>query len=115
MGSPYNTCKIELVGTDKIQLPQAFWQDKFAWTDDSKKLVLVKWHSTGEHPVFKLFIIDIETGVTQEGIRMIGAINNLKVKGDTISYTKFYYKEIMSKDTLCCTVQEDYVLKNNKY
>src|SRR5687768_9010365 len=49
-GSHYNACKIELIATDKIQLPQASWQDKFAWTDDSKKLVLVKWHATGKNP-----------------------------------------------------------------
>ena len=112
MGSSYNTGKVELVGTDKIQLPDASWQDKFAWSDDSKKLVLVKWESSGALPVFRLFMIDTESGVTQESIRMLGAINSLKIVDKTIHYNKFYLDKAKSKDTLCCNVEETYVIPN---
>ena len=112
MGSPYNSCAIELSGADKITLPKATWQDKYAWNDSSTKLVLVKWEGFSDGPVFRLFIIDTETGKTQESIRMFGAINNLQIKGNTITYSKFYYNRAMSKDTLCCKVQEDYLIKD---
>jgi hypothetical protein len=112
MGSPYKTGKVELVGTDKIQLPDASWQDKFAWSDDSKKLVLVKWESSGALPVFRLFMIDTESGATQESIRMLGAINSLKIVDKTIHYNKFYLDKAKSKDTLCCNVEETYVIPN---
>lgn len=112
MGSPYNAGKVEIIGTDKIQLPEASWQDKYAWSDDSKKLVLVKWESSGALPVFRLFIIDTETGATQESIRMLGAINKLKIIDKTIYYNKFYLDKAKSKDTLCCNVDETYVIPN---
>jgi hypothetical protein len=110
-GSPYNTCKIELSGTDKIKLPQAIWQDKFSWSNDSKNLVLIQWLGPGESPGFKFFIIDTENGKTTEGIKMAGAVNSLQIKGDTVTYNKFYYDKAKSKDTLCCSFQEDYILK----
>ncbi len=65
MGSPYSHCDIELAGFDKIKLPKSGWQDKFAWTDDSKKLVLIKWDFENNDPGFHLFHIDIETGLTR--------------------------------------------------
>jgi hypothetical protein len=113
IGSPYNTCKIELLGINKIQLPQASWQDKLAWSNDSKRLILVKWNTDSKINAFTFFIINTETGITQESIGMVGAINHLKVVGDTISYNKFYYNKAMTKDTLCCIVEEDYIIKRN--
>lgn len=111
-GSSYNVCKVEFLGTNKIALPQALWQDKFAWSDDSKKLVLVKSEArTKNFTSFKFFIIDLETGSTQESISMAGTINSLQLKKDTIFYNKFYYNKIRSKDTICCAIQENYIIK----
>jgi hypothetical protein len=61
MGSPYNCCHIELVGNSKITLPKAGWQDKYAWSSDSKYLVLIKWNLEDNEPGFHLFLITIET------------------------------------------------------
>ena len=55
MGSPYNRCNIELVGFDKTKLPEGGWQDKYAWSDDSKTLVLIKWDFENNKPGFHLF------------------------------------------------------------
>ena len=111
MGSPYNACDIELVGTDKIQLTKATWQDKFAWSSDSKTLVLVKWDIDSNNPVFKLVLVDTETGATQESIKMLGAVNSLIVAGKTVRYNKFYFDKAKSKEKLCCEVEEDYTFK----
>lgn len=111
MGSPYNTCDIELVGTDKIQLPKANWQDKFAWSSDSKILVLVKWNIDNNNPVFKLIFIDTETGAIQESIKILGAVNSLRVTGKTVRYNKFYYDKVKSREKLCCEVEEDYTFR----
>lgn len=111
MGSPYNSCEIEVIGADKIQLPKATWQDKLAWTDDSKTLVLVKWDLDGNNPVFQLVKVDTETGAIQESIKMLGSVNNLTVTGKTVRYNKFYYDKVKSKEKLCCEVEENYVFK----
>jgi len=111
MGSPYNSCDIEIVGTNKIQLPKASWQDKLVWSDDSKTLVLVKWDLDRNNPVFKLVKIDTETGTIQESIRMLGAVNSLKVTDNTVRYNKFYYDKVKSKEKLCCEIEEDYTFK----
>jgi len=111
MGSPYNSCDIEFVGTDKIQLPIATWQDKYAWTNDSKTLILVKWDLAGNNPVFKLVKVDTETGAIQESIKMLGAVNSLTVTGNVAHYNKFYYDKVKSKEKLCCNVEEDYTFK----
>ena len=111
MGSPYNTCSIEIVGSEKIQLPTASWQDKLAWSDDSKALVLVKWELAGNNPAFKLVKIETETGRIQESIRMLGAINTLKLTSNTVHYNKFYYDKVKSGEKLCCEVEEDYTFK----
>jgi len=57
MGSPYNTCEIELVGFDKVRLAKNGWQDKYAWTSDFSKLVLIKLDFENNTPGFHLFVI----------------------------------------------------------
>lgn len=112
MGSPYNACEIEIVGTNKIQLPVSSWQDKYAWSDDSKNLILVKWEIDGNnYPIFKLIKVNTETGIIQESIPMLGALNSLTVEGSTVRYKKFYYNKLKSKEKLCCYVEEDYIFK----
>ena len=107
MGSPYNSCDIELIGFDKIKLPLGGWQDKYAWADDSNRLVLIKWNFESNDPGFHLFIIDIETGQTKESPRLFGLPNRVSFKGDKIIINKFLYDKEKSKPgNLCCNIDE---------
>jgi hypothetical protein len=109
MGSPYNNCHIELIGTD-IKLPKVGWQDKFAWTSDSKKLVLVKWNFDKNEPSFHFFIIDTQTGKSFESKRIFGLLDNLSIGNNIIKYRKFLYDKIKSipGKELCCHFEEEY-------
>ena len=96
MGSPYNLCNIELIGGPKITLPQTGWQDIYAWTDDSKKLVLVKWNFENNDPGFHLFLVYEENGKTLESPRIFGLPESISIAGDTITYRKFLYDKTKS-------------------
>src|SRR5688572_18477984 len=92
MGSPYKHCEIELVGSDKIKLPKAGWQDKYAWTIDSKRLVLIKWGDFENNlPDFYLFLIDTETGNTKESSRLSGLPNDISIAGEKVKLNKFVF------------------------
>jgi hypothetical protein len=109
MGSPFNHCHIELVGSDKIKLSEAGWQDKYAWTSDSKRLVLIKWDFATNDPAFHLFLIDTETGKTKESGMFYGLPKSISIIGDKIKLTKFIYsKEKSGPDNLCCDIEEEY-------
>ena len=61
MGSPYNGCDLELVGSNNhIRLPKATWQDKYAWSFDFKVLVLIEWQLEEHFTGFRFFIIDTD-------------------------------------------------------
>jgi hypothetical protein len=107
MGSPYNRCDIELVGFYKTKLSKEGWQDKYAWSDDSKKLVLIKWDFENSKPGFHLFCIDAETGQTKESPRFFGLPNNISFIADKIKINKFLYDKEKSKPgDLCCNLDE---------
>ena len=109
MGSPYNGCEIHLVNYDKIKLPNATWQDIYAWSEDSKKLVLVQWNLEKNEPGFHFFIIHIESGEFTRSHRIFGCVNSLVVREDKIIYNKFIYdKAKSSSGQLCCEVDEEY-------
>ncbi len=101
MGSPYNHCHIELIGTNKIKLPKSGWQDKYAWTSDSKRLVLVKWNLENNIPSFNFFLIDTEKDRTLESKRMLGIVDSISIIGDKVKYKNFLYnKEKSSSENL---------------
>jgi hypothetical protein len=109
MGAPYNSCKIELVGQDKINLPKASWQDKYAWTNDSKKLVLIKWDFENNEPGFHLFYIDTETGRTIESKRIFGLPNSISIVDNKVTINKFLFDKTKSvAGKLCCQVNEEF-------
>jgi hypothetical protein len=109
MGSPYNSCKIELLGQNKIHLPKARWQDKYAWTNDSKKLVLIKWDFENNEPGFHLFYIDIETGKTVESKKISGLPNTISIVDNKITVNKFLFDKTKSvPGNLCCNVNEEF-------
>lgn len=107
MGSPYNGCNIELINFNKVKLPIGGWQGKFAWTDNSKRLVLIRWNFEKNTPGFHLFLIDIETGQTKESPRLLGLPNSISFEGNKIKINKFLYdKEKSTLGNLCCIVVE---------
>jgi hypothetical protein len=110
MGAPYNSCDIELVGADRIKLPIGRWQDKWAWTADSKNLVLIKWGDfENGNPDFHLFLINTETGKTKKSPRLYGLPEDISITGEKVKLNKFVYnKEKSSTDKLCCVVEEEY-------
>lgn len=106
MGSPYNTCNIELKGTH-IRLPQASWQDKYAWAGDSGTLVLIKWAS--HEPAFQFFIIDTNSGQIQESKKINGCLKTIETTGNKIKYSKFLFdKEKSAAGKLCCETDWEY-------
>ena len=108
MGSPYNHCNIELIGT-KIKLPKAGWQDKYAWTADSKRLVLIKWDFDKNEASFHLFLINTQNGKTKESHKIYGLPDTISISGDTVKYTKFLYDKTKSTaDNFCCHIDEEF-------
>jgi len=109
MGSPYNHCHIELIGFDKMMLPKAGWSDKYAWTDDSKRLVLVKWDFENNIPGFHLYFINTENGEVFESPRIFGLLSDISIAGKKVRITKFLYnKEKSEPGKLCCDVNEEF-------
>lgn len=109
MGSPYNNCDIELIGFEKLKLPKAGWQDKYAWSEDSKNLLLIKWNFQNNVPGFHLFLINTETGQTKESPRFTGLPNNISITGNKIKINKFLYdKEKTKSGNPCCEVDEEF-------
>ena len=91
MGSPYNLCNIELVGKHQIELAQTGWQDIYAWTEDSKRLVLIKWNFENNDPGFHLFLVNSENGKTLESSRILGLPESISITGDIVTYRKFLF------------------------
>ena len=109
MGSPYNSCEIELVGFDDIELPNVAWQDKYAWSEDFKKLILIQWNFDLNEPGFHFYIIDTNTGNSHTTERIFGLPNNLEIIGNKISYNKFLLDKSKSEHgNLCCNIDEKY-------
>lgn len=106
MGSPYNLCNIELIGRPRIKLSQKGWQDIYAWTEDSKRLVLIKWNFDNNDPGFHLFLIDTESGKTLESPRIFGLPESISILGDTITFEKFLYDK--TKSPTDCFYEEKY-------
>ena len=113
MGSPYKNCEIELQDFDKIKLPaKSGWQDKYCWSDDSKKLVLIKWDFENNEPGFHFFIIDTATGNADESERIFGLVNDLVIHENKIRYNKFLLDRSKSRGGyLCCNTDEEYQFK----
>jgi hypothetical protein len=111
MGSPYNSCYIELVGFHKLKISSHGWQDKFAWSEDSEKLVLIKWNFENNQPGFHIFSIETETGKTKESERIIGLPNSFSILDNKVKLNKFLYNKEKSKTgNLCCNIDEEYEL-----
>jgi hypothetical protein len=110
MGSPYSHCHIELVGFDKTKLPNAGWQDKYTWTDDSKKLVLIKWNLENNEPGFHLFLIDTETGETKESPKLFGLPQAVSIIDENVKLSTFLYNKEKSKSSgdLCCYIDQEF-------
>src|SRR6185437_17168936 len=103
MGSPYNFCEIELIGYNKVHLAKNGWQDKYAWNSDYSKLVLVKFDLENNDAGFRFFVINVDTGETEETKRYFGLINQISIVGNKIVINKFIYDKIKSEPgNLCC-------------
>lgn len=113
MGSPYNICNIELPDLKFIDLPKAGWQDKYALSNDSKTLVLIKWNLEGNNPGFHFFIIDTITGAITRSERIAGLVNEIHITGNRIQYNKFLYdKSKPEAGSLCCNIDAEYVFRS---
>ncbi len=109
MGSPYNTCQIELIGFDKVSLPKYGWQDKYAWANDYSKLVLIKYDFEKNIPGFHFFVINVNTGEVEESKRHFGLINKISIVDNKIVINKFLYDKLKSgPGKLCCEVDEEF-------
>lgn len=108
MGSPYNTCQLKFTGTN-LDLPTSDWQDKYAWSDNNRHLVLIRWNTENNEPGFQFYIIDNKTTTLVISERILGMVNDLKVEGNKIMYNKFYFdKENSKPGMLCCHTDEVY-------
>jgi hypothetical protein len=109
MGSPYSTCEIELIGFDKVSIAKNGWQDKYAWSRDSSKLVLIKLDFENNIPAFHFFIINVDTGETKESNKYFGLVNEISIEDNTIVINKFIYDKLKSKPgKVCCEVDEKF-------
>ncbi len=108
MGSPYNICNIELIGQHLIDLPRSGWQDKIAWSNDSKRLVLVELNLEKNEPAFHLFIIDTTTGKTIKGSKISGLVNNISMSGDIIRLNRFLFDREKFERQQDCNIDEVY-------
>ena len=109
-GSPYMHCQIELVGAD-IRLADDWWQNKYAWSDDFSKLVLIRWNFDENEPSFHFYIIDVLSKSTFESERIFGLIDSIAVSNNIIEYIKFLYdKDKSGRGDLCCHLTGEYVI-----
>lgn len=111
MGSPYNSCDIKFTGATNIEIPNVSWQDKYAWSSDFAKLVIVKWDFDNNIAGFHLFTIEIASGKTHESPKFLGLLNSLSIVDDKIHINKFLFnKEKSVTGALCCNEDEVYIL-----
>ena len=111
MGSPYNYCHIELIDYRALEIPKGGWQDKYAWSSDYKKLVLIQWDFENGEPGFHFFIIDTEINQIKEGQRIPGLVNKIEIENEKIKINKYLYdKEKSEPGNLCCNIDEEYDL-----
>ena len=98
MGSPYNMCDIEIISAANFQLPKSGWQDKYAWSEDFKKLALIRWDFTNNEPGFRLYIVNFETNLFQEFSRSLGLPKNVSFPNDDrVVINKFYFNKDISE------------------
>ena len=111
MGSPYNLCSLKFIGT-KLQLPETEWQDKHAWSEDNKYLILIRWDLTNNEPGFKFYIVDTEKESLRVSNRIDGLINSISIVDSTILYNKFLLDiKKSSGGNLCCNYDEKYSIE----
>ncbi len=91
MGSPYNHCQIQFVGLTNIKLEDGWWQDKHAWTEDNKYLVLIKWNLDNNDPGFHFRVFNTLTGNSLTSDRIMGMVNSLSITDTKVLYNKFLY------------------------
>lgn len=91
IGSLYNGCDIKLIGQTIIKLEAAWWQDKFAWSDDNNYLVLIKWNLDNNDPGFHFVIFNTRTGISHTSERIMGMVNSLSLTDNKVLYSKFLY------------------------
>ncbi len=108
MGSPYNGCDIQFIGQTNIKLGDAWWQDKFAWSDDSKYLVLIQWNLDNNDPGFHLTIFNTLTGQSQTSERIMGMVNNVSVTNNIVLYNKFLYSSKTKDGKLLGNTDNEY-------
>ncbi len=111
MGSPYNLCELSFSGTS-INLPTGGWQDKYAWSENNKYLVLIHYDFEDNDPGFHFYIIDTETDKLKITERIGGFVNNLKIKENKIKYNKFSFNRVKSNSKeLCCNTIEEHEIE----
>lgn len=111
MGSPYNSCELDFSGTT-LELPTNNWQDKYAWSDDNKFLVLIQWNLNRNEPGFHFYIIDTEINTLTKTERILGIVNDLKIENSKILFKKFLLVKEKSKiEERCCYTDEVYLIK----
>jgi hypothetical protein len=111
MGSPYNQCEIEILGKTNIVLPKYEWQDKYCWSNDNTKLILIAWNFEENIPGFHFCIFDIESGCMKRSEKIFGLLNSLILVENKIEYSKFIYNKEESKlGELCCNIYESYYI-----
>jgi hypothetical protein len=111
MGSPFNTCDIQLIGINDLHLPKSGWQDKFAFTEDSKQLILIKWNFPNNEPGFILYSIDIENQSYQVSGQLLGLPKTVSINNEgRVLISKFYFDKTKTKDqNYANDVTEEYI------
>jgi len=107
MGSPYMIAELKITGLD-VDLPKFDWQDKYAMSEDNKRLILVQFDLTGNEPGFIFYIVNTESKKIRKTNRIEGQLNSLEIENNnTIKYNKFLYDKTKSiSDNLCCNIDE---------
>ena len=90
-GSPYNIAEIEIDENLNFQIDfNDGWQDKHAWSKDSKYLALVKWEIIDSEPGFVIVLIDIVNGEQIISKRIDGCCNKIRLRNDLSIYYESY-------------------------
>ena len=111
MGSPFNTCDIQLIGINGLHLPKSGWQDKFAFTEDYKQLILIKWSFPNNELGFILYSIDIENQSYQVSGQLLGLPKTVSINNEgRVLISKFYFDKTKTKDqNYANDVTEEYI------
>ena len=111
MGSPFNTFDIQLIGINGLHLPKSGWQDKFAFTEDYKQLILIKWSFPNNELGFILYSIDIENQSYQVSGQLLGLPKTVSINNEgRVLISKFYFDKTKTKDqNYANDVTEEYI------